>query len=80
MTPDICFWPNQYVYNGELINSRRVREPAFQFLFGDSSIPSYAFINLDTVSVLTIVNSRVPVQKSIIAIVMWQKQKRLSIY
>ena len=49
MLPSICSWPNQYVYRGSLINSKWVSNPNFCYLFKNSSIPSYAFINIDTV-------------------------------
>ena len=47
MAPAICQWPNDYVYRGELINSKIVRQPAFQSLFAHTSIPSYAFVRVD---------------------------------
>lgn len=49
MTPDICVWPNSYVYNNILINSKRVMNPHFRFLFSSTNIPSYAFIDLPVV-------------------------------
>lgn len=49
MTPAICEWPNRYVYEGQLMNSKLVTNPNFRFLFNSSTIPSYAFINLESV-------------------------------
>ena len=53
MLPSICAWPNQYVYHGSLINSKWVTNPNFCYLFKNSSIPSCAFINIDTVRLST---------------------------
>ena len=47
MSPGICLWPNNYVYGGMLINSKRVLLPYFRFLFSDSNIPPYAFIQVE---------------------------------
>ena len=49
MTPAICEWPNQYVYRGLLLNSERVTNPHFRFLFDHTTIPAYAFLNVNTV-------------------------------
>lgn len=47
MAPEICKWPNDYVYRGELINSKRVREAEFKALFGSTQIPAYSFIQVE---------------------------------
>lgn len=49
MSPAICDWPNHYVYKDQLINSHQVCHPNFRYLFCETEIPSYAFIDLNTV-------------------------------
>ena len=47
MSPEICAWPNSYVYERMLINSKRVLLPCFRSLFTDSTVPAYAFIRVE---------------------------------
>lgn len=49
MTPSISLWPNQYVYQSQLIDSKRVRQPSFCYIFQNSSVPSYAFLDVPEV-------------------------------
>ena len=51
MTPSISLWPNHYVYHNQLIDSKRVRQPSFDYLFVGSSVPSFAFIDLPDVKI-----------------------------
>lgn len=47
MSPPICEWPNQYIYDGQLIDSKRVRQPCFRSVLGESPLPAYAFVHVD---------------------------------
>ena len=47
MPPAVCQWPNDYVYGGDLINSKIVRQPAFTSLFASTAIPAYAFVRVE---------------------------------
>ena len=49
MAPEICLWPNSYVYKGELIDSKRVQYHSFRFLFDQTKVPAYAFIDIASV-------------------------------
>ena len=49
MAPPISLWPNRYVYQSRLIDSKRVRQPAFCYLFQHSSVPCFAFLDLPDV-------------------------------
>lgn len=47
MSPEICRWPNDYVYGGLLIDSKRVRQSCFRSVFGESGIPAFCFVSVE---------------------------------